>query len=151
MFTGKYQYTVTRAGVRPQVNFTIPRSASVLAALFKPTYVHRGDYLRADLLLDRSGGRGAYQWVVRVSGAVAAKPGLFRVRLFQAVDPVGLPLYDYEIGVYQERRFQIEFVIPAPDQEPSYTKASSVFQLRSVRSSKLSAFLLAFRRPSRFS
>lgn len=109
----------------------------MLAALFKPTYVHRGDYLRADLLLDRSAGRSAYRWVVRVSGAVAAKPGLFRVRLYQAVLPVGLPLYDYEIGVYQERRFQIEFVIPAHDEEPSYTKAFKILLMDTKGSMEL--------------
>ncbi|CAL8106039.1 unnamed protein product [Calicophoron daubneyi] len=196
-----------------KLTLSLPRSASLLGAVFNPASVERGQYLRASLALawltdsqtadyasdleDRqpeptilkAGKVNEFEgpqrfWVIDLTGQVDQFPGLFRLRVFldndgldskdngfdedrvrgeplvsgsynggqyysQSSDadatveveeegggdplepnggdadeqPYNEPLLDYDIGVFEERKFQLRILIPGPDREPDYEKA----------------------------
>uniref|UniRef100_A0A5K3FRJ7 DEDD_Tnp_IS110 domain-containing protein n=1 Tax=Mesocestoides corti TaxID=53468 RepID=A0A5K3FRJ7_MESCO len=81
-------------------------------------------------------------WVIDVWGQVSHFPGLFRFKVYPEEVPGsngggepseevaeheklpdGEPLLDYEVGVFEENKFQLRILIPAPDEEPDYEKS----------------------------
>ncbi|KAM7538736.1 hypothetical protein Aperf_G00000057287 [Anoplocephala perfoliata] len=92
-------------------------------------------------------------WVIDVAGQVSHFPGLFRLKVYpeeaggsgsngggggvggvgadngiEEVEdhekmPDGDPLLDYEVGVFEENKFELRIVIPAPNEEPDYEKS----------------------------
>ncbi|KAF5403399.1 hypothetical protein PHET_03224 [Paragonimus heterotremus] len=195
-----------------KLTLSLPKSSSLLGAVFSPASVERGQYLRASLALawvaeDSLGtdestlgselkshrprtsdqtvagrtnvdlSRSRY-WVIDLTGQVDQFPGLFRLRVFpdneedsskessgpntnppssvrvfdyaqadvdsaeatvevegegafsDAADEVGsseepdeVPLADYDVGVFEERKFQLRILIPGPEKEPDYSKS----------------------------
>uniref|UniRef100_A0A183ASE7 Guanylate cyclase domain-containing protein n=1 Tax=Echinostoma caproni TaxID=27848 RepID=A0A183ASE7_9TREM len=208
-YVGNYLYTVSHTKTKPKLTFSLPRSASLLGAVFSPASVERGQYLRASLALawvsgatgmegsnradahytemksvethgsfDTSGssvssdsltGRMQRYWVIDLTGQVDQFPGLFRLRVYPDIssdadstasehagsrfrqrefadatvevedepgagevdpsDPLGVnepdgePLVEYDVGVFEERKFQLRILIPGPETEPDYEKA----------------------------
>ncbi|TPP58318.1 Hemicentin 1 [Fasciola gigantica] len=191
-----------------KLTFSLPRSASLLGAVFSPASVERGQYLRASLALawvsgatsmDPGSRRGSQftgtksaetpesfetnsfgsspesgpsrmqrYWVIDLTGQVDQFPGLFRLRVYpdngdidsanpvhassrflqrefsdatvevedepgiadvdsndplMANEPEGEPLIEYDVGVFEERKFQLRILIPGPETEPDYEKA----------------------------
>ncbi|KAL5966568.1 hypothetical protein TSMEX_005699 [Taenia solium] len=89
-------------------------------------------------------------WVIDLAGQVSHFPGLFRLKVYpeeaggsgsggggsggggadtiEEVEehekmPDGEPLLDYEVGVFEENKFELRILIPAPSEEPDYEKS----------------------------
>ncbi|KAF8564585.1 hypothetical protein P879_09460 [Paragonimus westermani] len=210
-YVGNYLYTVSHKKTKPKLTLSLPKSSSLLGAVFSPASVERGQYLRASLALawvaEDSLGTGESAlgserprtvdqavaesasadlnrrryWVIDLTGQVDQFPGLFRLRVFpdneedgskesggpnvnpsssvrvfdyvqadvnsaeatvevegedafsDAADEVGtneepeeVPLADYDVGVFEERKFQLRILIPGPEKEPDYSKSFRV-------------------------
>ncbi|KAF6777166.1 hypothetical protein AHF37_03247 [Paragonimus kellicotti] len=214
-YVGNYLYTVSHKKTKPKLTLSLPKSSSLLGAVFSPASVERGQYLRASLALawvaddslstdesvlgfelkshrprtsDQTGAGSASAdlnrsryWVIDLTGQVDQFPGLFRLRVFpdndeegskesgdlntnpsssvrvfdnaqadvnsadaiveveeegafsDAADEVGsseepeeVPLADYDVGVFEERKFQLRILIPGPEKEPDYSKSFRV-------------------------
>ncbi|KER19307.1 hypothetical protein T265_15584, partial [Opisthorchis viverrini] len=201
-YVGNYLYTVSHTKAKPKLMIGIPKTASLLGAVFSPASVERGQYLRASLALawfgptDTNGDavvippdsskrpsddvfsssatdtRRRY-WVIDLTGQVDQFPGLFRLRVYTdhsedkdvgtngnalskapsrrphtvmtadatvetedgdpyptdldnvvtSDEPSEEPLLDYDIGVFEERKFQLRILIPGPEHEPDYEKS----------------------------
>ncbi|KAG5441784.1 hypothetical protein CSKR_110612 [Clonorchis sinensis] len=201
-YVGNYLYTVSHTKAKPKLMISIPKTASLLGAVFSPASVERGQYLRATLALawfgptdtnedavvrppdsskrpsddvfsySASDTRRRY-WVIDLTGQVDQFPGLFRLRVFTdhgedknggtsgnpssnapsrrphtimtadatvetedgdpyptdvdnvvtSDEPSEEPLLDYDIGVFEERKFQLRILIPGPEHEPDYEKS----------------------------
>ncbi|CAH8824781.1 unnamed protein product [Trichobilharzia szidati] len=236
-YLGNYLYAVSHSRIRPKLSFSLPKTTSLLGAVFYPASVERGHYLRAslalawltepeikngDILIDSSSSSGQKTstklrnselssstmnteslkkqrfWVIDLTGQVDQFPGLFRLLVYpdnidddgddnsnndnnngkndsmmtngrmkdkgsdyllqqrrrnshhlitSSVDatveieddgdddtlnsgidlggkePEDEPLLDYDIGVFEERKFQLRILIPGPTSEPDYEKA----------------------------
>ncbi|VDN97189.1 unnamed protein product [Rodentolepis nana] len=87
-------------------------------------------------------------WVIDLAGQVSHFPGLFRLKVYpeetggsgssnggfgsengmEEIEefeklPDGDPLLDYEVGVFEENKFELRILIPAPNEEPDYEKS----------------------------
>uniref|UniRef100_A0A0R3SGJ4 TNFR-Cys domain-containing protein n=1 Tax=Hymenolepis diminuta TaxID=6216 RepID=A0A0R3SGJ4_HYMDI len=87
-------------------------------------------------------------WVIDLVGQVSHFPGLFRLKVYpeeaggsgsgnggfgsensmEEIEelekmPDGDPLLDYEVGVFEENKFELRILIPAPNEEPDYEKS----------------------------
>lgn len=65
-----------------------------------------------------SGGNGGGGIV----GGVGTENGMEEVEDHEKM-PDGDPLLDYEVGVFEENKFELRIVIPAPNEEPDYEKS----------------------------
>ncbi|CAH8484796.1 unnamed protein product [Schistosoma bovis] len=217
-YLGNYMYAVSHSRIKPKLSFSLPKSTSLLGAVFYPASVERGHYLRAslalawltdseirhnDILTDSQKSATKVKdsessststaslkkqrfWVIDLTGQVDQFPGLFRLLVYpdnvdddnddgrndninasnsnyltrnrqntqsQASSPdaiveiednasddidvdnlnTGLdlngkiseeePLLDYDVGVFEERKFQVRILIPGPTIEPDYEKS----------------------------
>ncbi|KAA3676960.1 uncharacterized protein DEA37_0011433 [Paragonimus westermani] len=194
-----------------KLTLSLPKSSSLLGAVFSPASVERGQYLRASLALawvaednlgagepalgserprtvDQAVAESASSdlnrrryWVIDLTGQVDQFPGLFRLRVFPdneedsfkesggpsanpsssvrvfdyvqadvssaeatvevegedafsdaadevstSEEPEEVPLADYDVGVFEERKFQLRILIPGPEKEPDYSKSFRV-------------------------
>ncbi|KAK4472929.1 hypothetical protein MN116_004133 [Schistosoma mekongi] len=228
-YLGNYMYAVSHSRIKPKLSFSLPKTSSLLGAVFYPASVERGHYLRASLALAwltdseiKSGGvltdnqnsitklqisesssssssstttvssmKKQRFWVIDLTGQVDQFPGLFRLLVYPdnvdynnndselnsyisadkiknehsnyllrhrqntkshessadaiveiednngdvdvdslnsgldltGKEPEDEPLLDCDVGVFEERKFQVRILIPGPTVEPDYEKS----------------------------
>ncbi|BHF79792.1 hypothetical protein SprV_0702291500 [Sparganum proliferum] len=105
-YKAPHLYSISHVRIKPKLNFSLPRGASVLGTLFGPASVDRGRSLQASLVLDLnynveasasrpvsvdpSGGHRSHSggsqhrafWVIDLKGQVSQFPGLFRLKVY---------------------------------------------------------------------
>ncbi|VDQ09936.1 unnamed protein product [Trichobilharzia regenti] len=101
------------------MSFSLPKTTSLLGAVFYPASVERGHYLRASLAL---------AWLTEPEIKNEIEDDGDDDTLNSGIDlggkePDDEPLLDYDIGVFEERKFQLRILIPGPTTEPDYEKA----------------------------
>ncbi|CAH8436691.1 unnamed protein product [Heterobilharzia americana] len=159
-YLGSYLYAVSHSRIRPKLSFSLPKTTSLLGAVFYPASVERGHYLRASLALawltddnlDNDGniernytnsndgikdGRSEYLSQLHKTNHIltSSVDAIVEIEDDDEVDsltsgldlnekePEDEPLLDYDVGVFEERKFQVRILIPGPTIEPDYEKA----------------------------
>uniref|UniRef100_A0A1I8H0A3 TNFR-Cys domain-containing protein n=1 Tax=Macrostomum lignano TaxID=282301 RepID=A0A1I8H0A3_9PLAT len=102
-------YRVRRRDSQPRLQLHIDSRSSVLASLGLPEAVLVRSLIRSAVYLRPDG-----DWIVELAGGLKSSPGRFRLEVWDPASGGARPnrLYNFEIGLRDNHRFQLRFIVP---------------------------------------